>query len=127
MNAFDILGDPLRRRILEMLADDELTAGAVCTVIQREFGTTQPGVSRHLKVLRVNGFATVRPDGARRLYAARYEHLRGRCVAGPVPGLLDTTSERAGGRARSRQESTTSQHAWQARHLIRQFSGEGRP
>ncbi len=76
MNAFDILGDPLRRRILEMLADDELTAGAVCTVIQREFGTTQPGVSRHLKVLRVNGFATVRPDGARRLYAVRYEHLR---------------------------------------------------
>jgi DNA-binding transcriptional ArsR family regulator len=69
MHAFDILGDPVRRRILEVLADGEHSAGEVVAVIQREFGITQPAVSRQLRVLRENGFATVRADGARRLYA----------------------------------------------------------
>jgi DNA-binding transcriptional ArsR family regulator len=69
VHAFDILGDPVRRRILELLADGELTAGAVTAVIQDEFGISQPAVSQHLKVLRDSGFATVRPQGTRRLYA----------------------------------------------------------
>ena len=76
MHAFDVLGDPVRRRILELLDNGELASGAVCEVIQREFGISQPAVSQHLKVLRDNGFATVRPDGARRLYAVAYEPLR---------------------------------------------------
>ena len=76
MHAFDVLGDPARRRILELLGDGERTSGAVCEVIQREFGISQPAVSQHLKVLRDNGFATVRPDGARRLYAVAYQPLR---------------------------------------------------
>jgi DNA-binding transcriptional ArsR family regulator len=69
VHAFDILGDPVRRRILELLADGELTSGAIAAVVQDEFGISQPAVSQHLKVLRENGFALVRPDGARRLYA----------------------------------------------------------
>jgi DNA-binding transcriptional ArsR family regulator len=69
VHAFDVLGDPVRRRILELLADGELTSGAVTTIVQAEFGITQPAVSQHLKVLRESGFATVRPDGVRRLYA----------------------------------------------------------
>ena len=76
MHAFDILGDPVRRRIVELLADGELTSGAVCAVIQAEFGISQPGVSQHLRILRDAGFATVRPAGARRLYAVNYESLR---------------------------------------------------
>jgi DNA-binding transcriptional ArsR family regulator len=76
VHAFDVLGEPVRRRILELLADGERTSGAVCAVIREEFGISQPAVSQHLKVLRDNGFATVRPDGARRLYAVRYEPLR---------------------------------------------------
>jgi DNA-binding transcriptional ArsR family regulator len=76
VHAFDVLGDPVRRRILELLARTELTSGAVCAVIQREFGISQPAVSQHLKVLREGGFATVRPDGARRLYAVAPEPLR---------------------------------------------------
>ncbi|HEY7102264.1 MAG TPA: metalloregulator ArsR/SmtB family transcription factor [Mycobacteriales bacterium] len=76
MHAFDVLGDPVRRRILELLRDGELTSGAVCAVIRREFGISQPAVSQHLKVLRDNGFATVRPDGPRRLYAVAHEPLR---------------------------------------------------
>lgn len=76
MHAFDVLGDPVRRRILELLADGELTSGAVCEVIQREFGISQPAVSQHLRVLRDAGFATVRPEGARRLYAVNSEPLQ---------------------------------------------------
>ena len=76
MHAFDVLGDPVRRRILELLAEGELTSGAIGAVVQREFGITQPAVSQHLKVLRDSGLATVRPDGTRRLYAVNSEPLR---------------------------------------------------
>ena len=69
MHAFDVLGDPVRRRILELLADGEQSAGAVTAVIREEFGISQPAVSQHLRTLRDNGFATVRPEGTRRLYA----------------------------------------------------------
>jgi DNA-binding transcriptional ArsR family regulator len=68
VHAFDVLGDPVRRRILELLAEGEMTSGAICTAVQREFGISQPAVSQHLKVLRDGGLATVRPDGTRRLY-----------------------------------------------------------
>ena len=69
MHAFDVLGDPVRRRILELLAAGEQSAGAIASVIQAEFGISQPAVSQHLRVLRDSGFTTVRPEGARRLYA----------------------------------------------------------
>ncbi len=76
MHAFDILGDPVRRRILELLVQGELTSGAVSGVIRQEFGISQPAVSQHLRVLRESGFATVRADGTRRLYAVDGEPLR---------------------------------------------------
>ena len=76
MHAFDVLGDPVRRRILELLADGEQAAGAIGATIQAEFAITQPAVSQHLKVLRDNGFTTVRPDGQRRLYAVDSRPLR---------------------------------------------------
>lgn len=66
----------MRRRILELLADGELTAGAIGATIQAEFAISQPAVSQHLKVLRDNGFASVRPDGQRRLYAVESAPLR---------------------------------------------------
>ncbi|SFS11671.1 transcriptional regulator, ArsR family [Agrococcus baldri] len=69
MHALDVLGDPVRRRILELLTDGEASAGAIATVIGDEFGISQPAVSQHLRVLREQGFATVRPEGQRRLYA----------------------------------------------------------
>ena len=76
MHALDVLGDPVRRRILELLAEGELTSGAICAVIQGEFGISQPAVSQHLRVLRDSGLATVRPSGTRRLYAVNSEPLR---------------------------------------------------
>jgi DNA-binding transcriptional ArsR family regulator len=69
MHAFDVLGDPVRRRILELLAEGEHSSGEIVEVVQREFGISQPAVSQHLRTLRENGFATVRVDGARRIYA----------------------------------------------------------
>jgi DNA-binding transcriptional ArsR family regulator len=76
VHAFDVLGDPVRRRILELLADGEQTSGAVTSVIQQEFGISQPGVSQHLRVLRESGFACVRAHGTRRLYAVDSGPLR---------------------------------------------------
>ncbi len=77
MHAFDVLGDPVRRRILELLAERELSSGEVVEVITAEFGISQAGVSQHLKVLRDNGFASVRAEGTRRLYALDTTPLRG--------------------------------------------------
>lgn len=66
----------MRRRILELLAEGERSAGGVCAVIQAEFGISQPAVSQHLRVLRESGFATVRPEGTRRLYVVSPGPLR---------------------------------------------------
>ncbi|WP_062436517.1 ArsR/SmtB family transcription factor [Herbidospora daliensis] len=76
MHAFDILGDPVRRRILELLADGEQTSGAITDVIRAEFAISQPAVSQHLRVLRDSGFATVRAEGARRFYTVEPAPLR---------------------------------------------------
>ena len=69
MHAFDVLGDPVRRRILELLSGGEHSAGEVTGIVTAEFGISQPTVSGHLRVLRENGFATVRHEGTRRVYA----------------------------------------------------------
>ncbi|MCY3601939.1 MAG: metalloregulator ArsR/SmtB family transcription factor [Chloroflexi bacterium] len=76
MHAFDVLRDPVRRRILELLAEGEHASGEVAAVIEREFAITQAAVSQHLKVLRESGFATVRADGARRIYAVDPDPLQ---------------------------------------------------
>lgn len=76
MHAFDVLGDPVRRRILELLTEREHSSGEVVAVIAAEFGISQAGVSQHLKVLRESGFAQVRPEGTRRVYALDATPLR---------------------------------------------------
>jgi DNA-binding transcriptional ArsR family regulator len=69
MHIFDVLADPVRRRILEVLTDGEHASGEVVKIIGEDFGIGQSAVSQHLKVLRDNGFANVTVDGARRIYA----------------------------------------------------------
>jgi DNA-binding transcriptional ArsR family regulator len=83
VHAFDVLGDPVRRRLLELLTDGEQSAGTLAATIGEEFGISQPAVSQHLRVLRESGFATVRVDGTRRLYAVDADALR------PVDEWLD--------------------------------------
>lgn len=71
MHALDLLGDPVRRRILELLAEGERSSGAIVAVIQAEFAISQPAVSQQLRVLRDHGFASVRSEGTRRLYSVQ--------------------------------------------------------
>ncbi|MER5649219.1 metalloregulator ArsR/SmtB family transcription factor [Streptosporangium sp. NPDC002524] len=69
MQVFEALADPVRRRMVELLAGGEQGAGAVGEIVRAEFGISRPAVSRHLRVLRDSGLVTVRADDARRLYA----------------------------------------------------------
>jgi DNA-binding transcriptional ArsR family regulator len=62
---FDALADPTRRRLLELLAAGERSAGSLAA----EFDLSRPGVSRHLRVLREAGLVRSRGAGQRRLYS----------------------------------------------------------
>ena len=74
MHPLDVLGDPVRRRILELLlALGDSPAGAITEVIRAETGISQPAVSQHLRVLREQEFVTVRSEGTKRIYALRPE------------------------------------------------------
>lgn len=77
MHAFDVLGDPVRRRILEILADQQKrSSGDIVDIIGSEFGITQSAVSQHLKIIRESGFASVTVDGPRRLYDLETSQLQ---------------------------------------------------
>ncbi|MBR8742889.1 helix-turn-helix transcriptional regulator [Nocardiopsis sp. MG754419] len=76
MHAFDVLGDPVRRRLLELLTDGELSSGELTTVVREEFGISQPAVSQHLRVLRDSGMTAVRAEGTRRMYSVNADALR---------------------------------------------------
>jgi DNA-binding transcriptional ArsR family regulator len=65
VSAFEALSDPTRRRIVELLADGERSAGEIASY----FPSSRPGVSRHLRVLREHGLVRARGDGQRRLYS----------------------------------------------------------
>ena len=71
MSAYGALAEPHRREILDLLREGERPAGGL---VER-LALSQPGVSKHLKVLREAGLVTVRADGKRRLYALRAEPL----------------------------------------------------
>ena len=65
MKALEALADPTRRRIVELLATRERTAGEIAS----HFDTSRPGISRHLRVLREHGLVRAREDGQRRVYS----------------------------------------------------------
>ena len=71
MDAFAALADPTRRRILELLGDGELEAGAIAA----RFPISRPAVSRHLRVLREADLVDVRVDAQRRVYHLRPERF----------------------------------------------------
>jgi DNA-binding transcriptional ArsR family regulator len=73
MDPFAALGDPTRRRIVEMLAERELAAGEIA----RRFDMTAPAVSQHLKILRNANLIRVRTDAQRRMYALDPQGLAG--------------------------------------------------
>jgi DNA-binding transcriptional ArsR family regulator len=71
MDSFDVLAEPTRRRILDLLLE---RARPVGELVDR-LGTTQPGMSKHLRVLREAGLVSVRRDGQRRRYELRPDPL----------------------------------------------------
>jgi len=71
----DALGDPVRRRLVELLADGPRPAGSLALAVGAEFGISQPATSRHLRVLREAGVVEAAVDGPVRLYATRPEPL----------------------------------------------------
>jgi DNA-binding transcriptional ArsR family regulator len=72
-DAIRALGEPRRRRILELVAARELSAGQIAS----KFDISRPAVSQHLTVLKQAGLVTERRDGTRRLYSVRPEGFRG--------------------------------------------------
>jgi DNA-binding transcriptional ArsR family regulator len=70
-STFDVLAEPTRRRILDLLRDDERPVNELV----HRLDISQPGVSKHLKVLREAGLVEVRQDAQRRLYRVRAQPL----------------------------------------------------
>lgn len=72
LTILEVIAEPTRRRILDAVRSGERSV----TELVDEVGTQQPGVSRHLKILRDAGLVEVRRDAQRRLYRLRAEPLR---------------------------------------------------
>ena len=72
LDAFQTLADPTRRRIVEALRQGEQQVNDLVV----RAGIHQSGVSRHLRILHITGFVSVRPDGQRRLYSLKPEPFR---------------------------------------------------
>ena len=68
MDVFTLLAEPVRRRIIEILATGEHSSGHVADVLHAEFGVGRPAVSQHLRLLVRSGFAVSRPQGPYRMY-----------------------------------------------------------
>jgi len=70
-NTLEVLAEPHRRRILDVLLRGETSVGTLVEAL----GASQPLVSKHLRVLRDAGLVAVRVDGQRRFYRVRPEPL----------------------------------------------------
>jgi len=86
--ALRALSDAGRRRILDLVRDEERSAGEIAA----EFTVSWPAVSQHLRVLKDAGLVTERRDGTRRLYRARPEGLAD--VRAFLDGFWDDKLER---------------------------------
>ena len=71
VTTFEVLTDRNRRRILDLLRERERPVGELV----EEIGISQPGVSKHLRILREAGLVEARVDAQRRLYALQAEPL----------------------------------------------------
>jgi DNA-binding transcriptional ArsR family regulator len=72
MTVFEVLAEPNRRQIVELLRHGERPVGELVASLS----LSQPAVSKHLRVLRDAGMVEVRGDAQRRLYRLRPEPLR---------------------------------------------------
>jgi DNA-binding transcriptional ArsR family regulator len=75
MTIFEALADPTRRHILDLLRDHPRSVNELVDLLQESHKVSQPGVSKHLRVLREAGLVDVRQDAQRRWYELRTEPL----------------------------------------------------
>jgi DNA-binding transcriptional ArsR family regulator len=71
MEVFEALADPTRRRIVELLAENERSAGELAG----QFRVSRPAVSKHLRVLREAGVVDVREEAQKRIYRLEPQEL----------------------------------------------------
>jgi len=71
MDVISLLADPTRRKIIELLAEDDLAAGEIAA----HFNIARPGVSRHLRQLREGGLVSVTRSGQKQIYRLEVEQL----------------------------------------------------
>jgi DNA-binding transcriptional ArsR family regulator len=71
MNVYEALAEPNRRQIIDLVGQGERTAGDIVDALS----ISQPGVSKHLRILREAGLVSVRKDAQRRLYRLEPEKL----------------------------------------------------
>jgi len=71
MNTFEVLAEPARRQILDLIRDDERSVGELVKAL----AMSQPAVSKHLRVLRDEGFVEARVEAQRRIYTLRPSRL----------------------------------------------------
>jgi len=72
VSLFEVLAEPNRRRILDLLCPGELPVSDLV----EDLGLSQPAVSKHLRILRQAGLVERRGDGSRRLYRVQPEPLQ---------------------------------------------------
>ncbi|MFF2632493.1 ArsR/SmtB family transcription factor [Microbacterium sp. NPDC058021] len=68
IDPFEAMAEPVRRRLVEVLADGEHTAGQLAAVVGGEFRISRTAISKHLRILRDAGFVEVRGDFQWRWY-----------------------------------------------------------
>ncbi|MHB1171765.1 MAG: ArsR/SmtB family transcription factor [Lacisediminihabitans sp.] len=76
MHPFQVMAEPIRRRIVEILASGEHSSGEIAEAIEREFGVTRSAVSKHLAILRNEEWVIVRAEWSNRMYRLHDEALR---------------------------------------------------
>ena len=71
MDVLAVVAEPMRRRILDLLLEHDRAVGELVDAL----GISQPGVSKHLRILREAELVESRADGQRRVYGLRPERL----------------------------------------------------
>jgi len=94
MHPFEVLAQPIRRRIVEVLAVGEHSAGQLTDIVGHEFSVSQPAVSHHLRILRDSDFVIVPVELTARLYRLNPQALDQ--LDESVAGLFDLWDQRYG-------------------------------
>jgi DNA-binding transcriptional ArsR family regulator len=75
VHPFELFAEPVRRRLVEVLASGEHTSGELADVIRPEFAVGRTAVSNHLRILRDAEFVDVREEGPSRIYRLMWNAL----------------------------------------------------